>query len=55
MATGTVEELPDADTPAACTPRDFTTSLKWDAEKKTWVADDRIKNINESGECEPSQ
>ncbi len=35
-----------------CTPADFSSVLKWDAQNKAWAADEEmIKNINESG-CE---
>lgn len=36
-----------------CTPQDFSSVLKWDAEKKAWVADEKaIENVNESA-CDP--
>lgn len=39
-----------------CTPADYSSVLKWDAQNKVWGADeDMIKNINESAYCEAAE
>lgn len=36
-----------------CTPETYSSVLTWDAEKKAWVADERmIRNLNETRDCE---
>ena len=39
-----------------CTPADYASVLKWDPDKKTWAADDKmIQNINEARDCDPAK